>query len=1174
MPNARLAASLAALSIFSAAFSQGLSGCMVEGEAFQFKGKWVVEKSSDCLGTAMLRVYSDKRVGGHDDAITALSVREAGKYRVWVRSQDVAESSRPRSFTLSVDNITLAPAGTHGQNGFYWESVGEVELEKKEMMLRLADTGGYFGRCDAILFLRDLDLDPNTLSNNEIAQLRRNPVYLDTELSTLNSPALDEDRDLAGGYSVIATAANDNIRISFVKLPDGSIVCKNDYHDSVSWRRYGDSAEDNRIAIISNKELNSVNYNQFYPAWNETSASRIISFGGNEYPVVLDGDYGNPYFSGKLTEARAKSVTKTDGKTIKVTYDCGDLGELTAYWNVPEAGSHISVRMLFKPTAEGSYSIALHSAKGLPESKVNSLLMPPMFNGNAAPATPQMLFSSMMTQCLSMIETSGTLKEVTSFVAADLDHKFGNDWGSYDYSPVGFTLRNSRNELQPVAMAPAPGLKDSKVNAGKTLEVSFKCGIMNGDIRQTLDYIATHIFDLRDYRQPYRQSLTSTFNNIVALSADENNSGWAPSLKAYWDIEANGKISPTGVQSSPLSLLAAAMMGDNEDLYRRRALPSIEYMLSRPGYRTVANSPRSLNPFNSQFPTSAYEGINGLTGGLNPWITELALPDNQIRYPNGYFSILQPFSQNLAAYKLTGEDSYIDRAMTDAETYISSLEASMKSVSSPNSFYHSQMTSDWGALLDLYRQTGNETFLRAADKGATSTIAAIKTWPKVAEGTQTVHPGGSYDGVTTIWWRGEEQYRLGFPRKDGDSPEHAVDASLVSSVGLSIEQPTTYFQRVAGRTVRPVYMSSWAPRLLELSALAGQPILATYARNAVIGRADNYPGYYATGYTDITASEDFPYSGPDVSSIYYHHIPAYMGMIQDFLVTEFITRANGNIDIPSSRQEGFVWFSNNLYGRGEGEFFGNKGYLWMPNGGVTADNRNVNILTARNDESFFILLTADAGMKEKTTVIIPRSISDRLHSNTLSIYSSDGTIENTTFGTDRISVNVPSDGVVMLAMEADWDETPEIPVQTNGMTVLESETEAGKIYLYRIRSPFGWDSIYAVAECTEIPGLEIEIECGGEIKHSFNWPYECSFTDIPYQSEPVVKVTIRRNGKELSTLKHCFANSSSAIGNLFDQDATDNGNYPVGIYSIDGRKLEKATLPGLYIINGHKRIIR
>ena len=150
---------------------------LVEGEAFQFKGKWVVEKSSDCLGTAMLRVYQDAREGGADDALTVLSIPEAGKYRVWIRSQDFSGSVRPRTYTLSIDGKTLAPAGAHGVPGFYWEAAGEVELSSKNVLLRLADTGHYFGRCDAILLTTDTSVDPNTLTNTEIARWRRNPAY-------------------------------------------------------------------------------------------------------------------------------------------------------------------------------------------------------------------------------------------------------------------------------------------------------------------------------------------------------------------------------------------------------------------------------------------------------------------------------------------------------------------------------------------------------------------------------------------------------------------------------------------------------------------------------------------------------------------------------------------------------------------------------------------------------------------------------------------------------------------------------------------------------------------------------------------------------------------------------------------------------------------------------------
>ncbi|MDE6610948.1 MAG: hypothetical protein K2K22_00130, partial [Muribaculaceae bacterium] len=168
--------SVAALSL--SATSQAAT-IMLEGEAFQFKGKWIVEKSSDCLGTAMLRVFQDSRADESLDALTVLNISEAGKYRVWVRSQDFAGSARPRTYTLTVDGKAMTPCGAHGVHGFYWEPVGEVDLDRKQTLLRLSDTGLYFGRCDAILLTTDSSFDPNTLSNTEIARWRRNPVTMD-----------------------------------------------------------------------------------------------------------------------------------------------------------------------------------------------------------------------------------------------------------------------------------------------------------------------------------------------------------------------------------------------------------------------------------------------------------------------------------------------------------------------------------------------------------------------------------------------------------------------------------------------------------------------------------------------------------------------------------------------------------------------------------------------------------------------------------------------------------------------------------------------------------------------------------------------------------------------------------------------------------------------------------
>ena len=45
----KLSVSLAAALLAGAFVTASSASYLIEGEAFQFKGKWVVEKSSDCL---------------------------------------------------------------------------------------------------------------------------------------------------------------------------------------------------------------------------------------------------------------------------------------------------------------------------------------------------------------------------------------------------------------------------------------------------------------------------------------------------------------------------------------------------------------------------------------------------------------------------------------------------------------------------------------------------------------------------------------------------------------------------------------------------------------------------------------------------------------------------------------------------------------------------------------------------------------------------------------------------------------------------------------------------------------------------------------------------------------------------------------------------------------------
>ena len=63
-----------------------------------------------------------------------------------------------------------------------------------------------------------------------------------------------------------------------------------------------------------------------------------------------------------------------------------------------------------------------------------------------------------------------------------------------------------------------------------------------------------------------------------------------------------------------------------------------------------------LNPFNSQFNTSYYEGLHRLLGGLNPWLVSIALPGDTLRKTKGYSTQVLSWVQAISAYNLTGED--------------------------------------------------------------------------------------------------------------------------------------------------------------------------------------------------------------------------------------------------------------------------------------------------------------------------------------------------------------------------------------------------------------------------------------------------------------------------------------------------------------------------------------
>ncbi len=66
----------------------------------------------------------------------------------------------------------------------------------------------------------------------------------------------------------------------------------------------------------------------------------------------------------------------------------------------------------------------------------------------------------------------------------------------------------------------------------------------------------------------------------------------------------------------------------------------------------------------------------------------------------------------------------------------------------------------------------------------------------------------------------------------------------------------------------------------------------------------------------------------------------------------------------------------------------------------------------------------------------------------------------------------------------------------NGMKVIDMGAPWGKCYVFRIRSPFGWDSIYGFLEAGPVEGAVITAILDTQTVTKNNYPYEWSFYKV------------------------------------------------------------------------------
>lgn len=114
-------------------------------------GKWSNDPQHvDIMGSPyLLATGVGKPVG---DAVTELTIPKDETYRLWVRCRDWFSSHSPGRFQVLIDGkASMTTFGKADHDTWRWIDGGDFELAKGTVELRLHDTTGWWGRCDAVV---------------------------------------------------------------------------------------------------------------------------------------------------------------------------------------------------------------------------------------------------------------------------------------------------------------------------------------------------------------------------------------------------------------------------------------------------------------------------------------------------------------------------------------------------------------------------------------------------------------------------------------------------------------------------------------------------------------------------------------------------------------------------------------------------------------------------------------------------------------------------------------------------------------------------------------------------------------------------------------------------------------------------------------------------------------
>ncbi|MDR2674691.1 MAG: hypothetical protein LBC18_07430, partial [Opitutaceae bacterium] len=961
---------------------------LLEPETFAAHGGWEIAEGNESADLTTETFIRSAGTGG--TALAGFTVAAGGTYKVWALSRDYATyNPRTRRFGVWIDGTAPdAEGGVHGAEGWRWEPVKTLPLAAGPHIIEIKHIQSN-GRCEALL-ITSADLDPGgagvtRASLNAYTQTPRQAARVPISTAALQTPSIT---DGAGGVAAELQNAALTLRFRRAQTASGQNVLLREITFAAgagdaagrTWR-----APLEPVHLIASSADPAVNVNR-ETRWN-SAATEDWRLDGATWSLPVDprnaflaGDARACYLPESVIPSPAGSPA---GAGVTLSYklqqetddddDAGLPAEITVAWSLPETGFAARMEPSLTTVRAGWYSLAFAAAGagGLADADVTALQLPPIYQFRRAPDVPVLLVSSLTPHPLALVETAGAgAAPLTHGVIAD-PGELTSEWAERGNSTHGFSLRGRENNMQPSVFAPVLGGRGSRLDAGAGLRAAWWVMTSPRPWLETMRDADTGVLKLRDYREPWAASLTTQALNMIKLMKSGPAFRWYENLKGPSNIEG----ATTATQSAPLMLVSAARLARDPEFYKTRGVPSLEYALSRPTWHfanSIENSFMTVEADtrlafeNRSYGAALWQGFDDLLGGLNPWLRDYMMKNGRPRSSNS--GDVPVWSEKLALYRSAPSPELLAEIANDAKAWADdAFDNPPELPRRAEFFYNLQLYPYWWDLLDLYELTGDPGLITRARQGAALTVAGQWVQPVVPEdGTMTLNAGNQLTVARTQWWDGDIRGRLGWPPgwQPGvpitfDLPEHDVPAWLPATAGLGLEGPGTYFNSQG--SFYNMQNTVWAANLIRLAARTGEDYWRAHARNALIGRGSNYPGYYLAGYTDVMHDPGNPDTGPDLTAFYWHHAPVHLASIIDFIFTDADARTGGAIRFPYSKSQGYVWFSSRVYGGKPGRVFDDPAcWPWLDNMKFNVDTPKVDYLGAQSAEKFHSVLLNQA----------------------------------------------------------------------------------------------------------------------------------------------------------------------------------------------------------------------